>query len=205
MKKMLLVLTFFAANLSIAGFNWNIEQLASQLGYRNYDEFTALTADEKWSVLSYGFTDETDYQDINGHLRYGDNYDLYNQTTESVSKLIIDIYSTANKLPRIPKGLIVYRGFKLKWRKNKCFSKGEILKDKAFTSTTLNKKIANHFAFNKESGKGVLLTLQLSSAQKGILITENNEDEVLLMPNREITITHSYEKEGKCYTKAVLR
>jgi hypothetical protein len=200
-------LVFFlliGAYSSFANSTWNSKSLADYLGYTNYSEVSHLSSNESWAILAYGFTDETDYQDINGYLRYGKEYALYNQTESSVSKLINDVKSAARKLPKMPKGLVVYRGFKLNWRNGKCFKVGEIISDKAFTSSTLDKKIAKHFAFNKESGKGAFLTIELASKQTGILITENEEAEVLLMPNRKITITESFEKDSKCFSKGYL-
>lgn len=205
MKNIILVLLFIGSFSAFANLNWSTEELADHLGYMNYADVGTLTNDEKWAVSAYGFTDETGYQDINGYLRYGDSYDLYNQTKDSVTKLIRDIFSTANKLPRIPKGLVVYRGFRLNFRKNKCFQKGEILTDKTFTSTTLSQKVANHFAFKRGSGKGAFLKLKIVSEQKGILITEYNEAEVLLIPNRKISITSSYEKDDKCFAEGELK
>jgi hypothetical protein len=181
-----------------------VEDLSKHLGYKNYSDVKSLTQEEAWSVMSYGFTEETDYQDINGYLRFGDQFELYNQTVSSVTKLINDIYSAASKLPKIPSGLIVYRGFQLTWRNGECFKAGEIVSDKAFTSTTLDTKIAHHFAFEKESGNGALLTLELASDQDGILITEYDEAEVLLMPNRKITIIESHKEGNKCLAKGRL-
>ncbi len=206
MKKLLtiLILSALFSISTVASSNWNVAQLTDHLGYHNYSEVQELTEDENWAIMAYGFTDETDYQDMNGYLRYGSDYDLYNQTEASVTKLINDVISAATKLPRIPKGLVVYRGFKLSWREDRCFSKGEVIPDKAFTSSTLNKRIAKHFAFKKGSGKGAFLTIELSSNQKGILITENDESEVLLMPGRKMTITDGHESNGKCFATATL-
>lgn len=203
MKMILLCLIITGSFSSFA--SMDLIGLSGQLEYSNYSEVESLSSDERWAVLAYGFTDETDYEDINGYLRHGDNYEFYNQTKESVTKLIKDIQSVANKLPEIAKGLVVFRGFKLKWRNDKCFIKGEEITDKAFISTTLNKKIAEHFAFKKGSGKGAFLTLKLRVSQRGILITENNEDEILLMPNRTIKITNSREVDGKCFAEGELK
>ncbi len=178
--------------------------LQDHLGYRNYSEVATLTEDENWAIMSYGFTDEVDYQDINGFLRFGVNYDLYNQSVSSVTKLIEHIKSAADKLPRMPKNLITYRGLKLKWREDRCFIKGEVLQDPAFLSTTLKLSTARHFAFYKQSGKGALLTISLSNEKRGILISENNENEVLFMPNTSLTITSSFIKNGECYAFAHL-
>jgi len=203
LKKLLLLFALISIT-SFASLDWNIERLQSHLGYGEYSEVKELNSDEAWAILAYGFTDETDYQDMNGYLRHGSDYKLYNQTEKSVKKLIDDIISAAEKLPRMPVGLIAYRGFKLKWRNDKCFSTGEVISDKAFNSMTLNKKIANHFAFKKETGKGAFLTLELGSSKKGIMIIENDEDEVLLMPGLNIKITKSFEEEGKCFAEGLV-
>ena len=204
MKKVLLVFISILSFTSIASLNWSTEQLSDSLAYENYDEVKSLSEDEKWAVLAYGFTDEVDYQDMNGFRREGEKYNLFNHNPKSVQKLIDDVISSALKLPQIPKGLIVYRGFKLAWRDGKCFVKGEIIQDKAFTSTTLSKKIANHFAFNRGEGKGAFLKLEIKEKQHGILITENDEDEVLLMPSRKISVTKAEVKDDKCFVEGFI-
>lgn len=204
MKNFALVLLFIFSQSLLAQTPMTMAQLTKHLGYSNYAESEKLTDDESWAIMAYTFTDETDYKDMNGYLRFGENYDLYNQTPKSVQKLIDDVISGMHKFPKIPKNVKLYRGTTLKYRGNKCFTQGEKLDEKAFLSTSLSKKVAKHFAFSMNSGKGALLTLKLNSQQTGLLITENNEAEILFPPGKKITITSSGEVNGKCYAEGVI-
>ena len=73
-------------------------------------------------------------------------------------------------------------------------------------STTLSKKTAIHFAFNITSGKGALLSLKVGSKnQKAILISENDEEEVLLPPKKVIHILNSKIVKGKSYSYGIIK
>mgnify|MGYP000483541321 CR=1 FL=1 len=87
----LLLLVFCNSAFAVEAFTLSFEELSSKLGYANYTENNELSSDQNWSISAYTFNEETDYQDINGYLRFGDDFDLYNQTIKSVTKLINDL------------------------------------------------------------------------------------------------------------------
>jgi len=172
-----------------------------RLGYSDYNEMEEiLSPDEFWSILSYTFTDETVYVDINGYLRFGEKYDLYNMTLEEVRKFVADLKSAFTKFPELPQNLLTYRGVKLSYRSGMCFNVGEQWVEKGLLSTSLNLKTAEHFAFKKKSEiPGALLKLVVASPnQNAILINENNEKEVLMPPGQSITITGVNRNGGRC-------
>jgi hypothetical protein len=201
MKYLFLLIFVFCNNaLAVEPFTLSFEELSSKLGYANYTENEELSSDQNWSISAYTFNEETDYQDINGYLRFGDDYDLYNQTVKSVTKLINDLNSTFRMFPTLPQGLTVFRGTRLNYRGNKCFYKGEVVENKSFLSTTLSKHVANHFAFARGDGMGAVLTLIIKSkSQEAILISENDEHEVLLPHGTSFTITKSEVINDECF------
>lgn len=200
MKKLFLLLIVFSSSVfAIEPFSLTFEELSLKLGYSNYTDNTQLSGDQNWSISAYTFNEEVDYQDMNGFLRFGSDFDLYNQTTASVTKLINDLNSSFLLFPTLPQGLTVFRGTRLGYRDNKCFEKGEVITNKSFLSTTLSNRVANHFAFVKGSGMGAVLSLVIKTKnQHAILISENDEHEVLLPSGTKFIITSSTLVNDEC-------
>ncbi len=203
MKFLTLVSLFFTFPI-FAEFNWNEVKLSEYLGYSNYANSSKLSKRQKFAIQYYAHLDETVYLDINAYLRGTKTEFNYYDYPHQVQTDVNDIKEAASILPLIPKGLVLYRGIGLDWRDNKCFEAGETIEDKAFLSTSLYKRDANYYAFERLARPGALITLTLMSDQKGILISENNEGEILLMPDRKIQVTESIQIDGRCYVNGVL-
>jgi hypothetical protein len=200
MNKYLLFLAIFSSSVfAVEPFTLSFDELSKKLGYSNYTENEKLSTDQSWSISAYTFNEEVDYQDINGFLRSGTDYELYNQSIASVTKLINDLNSSFLLYPTLPQGLTVFRGTRLSYRGNKCFEKGEVISNKSFLSTTLSNRVADHFAFIEGSGMGAVLSLVINSKkQKAILISENNEHEVLLPSGTKFIIIRSTLINDQC-------
>ncbi len=167
----------------------------------NFKEFEAkLTKTEADKLANYGWFD---YKAINSHLR---GLELPNNAPDvKTIKESIKNIDKAIKKGNIPQNINVFRGFGIK---NKTEIKvNQILKDKAFSSVSLDKKIAERFyrAAKEDGFKPVLMEILLPKGLNAAYLenlSKMREVELLLERNTSFEILSVKEKSGVIYAKA---
>lgn len=163
---------------------YNYDELYSALNYQAIEE-TVRNSDQMDSLNQYVYSFDSYYQEINDYLRYyPGKYNWYGIGPRDARKYIKDINFLIKNHPTLPKDLTLFRGLDLTWRKNKPFQIGEKFSDKAFTSTSLNLKIAEEFASqeretSKNSEKALFVMYFANPLQKGILVSKDEEEVIL--------------------------
>lgn len=158
----------------------SFKKLSSQMGYViSEEEAGPLTEEEHYSLRSYISTEDAVYREINNFLRfYPAKYEWYGNSPEDTKVLVSNIDNAIQKVPLLPKDLVLFRGLTLGWRRNKPFALQEEYLDKAYTSTSTSIIVANKFT-GKVPKRSALFTMYFNEASRGILISEF-EDEVIL-------------------------
>lgn len=153
------------------------QELATKLGYhRNIFENQMLSEEERFSLASYISYDDPLYEDVNGYHRGTTTEFWYFRELSEIDQQIKLMDQSFNKVPHLPKDLVLFRGQTLGYRKDRPFENGEIFTDKAYWSTTTRPKNAEVFA----GTSGVLFIVYSGQKKfKGIVLNET-ENEVLL-------------------------
>lgn len=151
--------------------------LYRDLGYS--DSLFGATDDELLSLRTYTDTSDTFYAEINSFLRfYPKPYPWYGIGPEQARELVAGLDRIIDRAPVLPHDLILFRGLSLSWRPN--LQPGEEFEDRAYVSTSTARQVAERFARKADHSKVLFVLYFGNESQKGILIDEYGEDEVLL-------------------------
>jgi hypothetical protein len=190
MKTKLLSLLFFVTlSFSAAALEYktyDFQKLSQTLGYPDRSYFGS-TESEIIDLDTYTSTEDTYYIEINGYLRnFPIKYSWNGIGPETAKGIVGSINKIIERVPVIPNDLILFRGIDLKFRNQESYKIGEEIIEKGFLSTSTTFDIA--YEFTKDNGsknpvrtkKAILVLYQENDSQeKGILIDEQSEDEVL--------------------------
>ena len=165
---------------------YDFKTLYRSLGYPDPAYFGS-TPDEVEDVHTYTGKNDAIYQEINGYLRfYPGEYDWYGISPESAKIIVQHIDNVLARVPSLPRDLILFRGVGLRFRGNKGYEVNEEFLEKGYSSTSTSFKVARYFAIGGSEGEGVgsknavLVIYQNSADTQGILVAEQDEDEVIL-------------------------
>lgn len=178
---------------------YDFKNLKATLGYSQNSWFGA-TQEEIQSLEDYTNKQEEYYAEINLFLRfYPKPYEWYGKGPEQAKVDVQNIDNIFTRVPDLPTDLILFRGVRLDWKKNKSFKIGETFLDKAFISTSTNIKIADEFTYGDTDNGAAIYVLYFNQPHsKGILI-DQGEDEVLLQHGQKFKVMDKTVTDDKTF------
>ncbi|MGZ6473290.1 MAG: ADP-ribosyltransferase [Bdellovibrio sp.] len=178
---------------------YDFRTLQYKLKYVGYSWFGA-TEKEAGSLEDYINKHEEYYTEINRYLRfYPEPYEWYGKSPEDAEVDVRNIDNIFKRVPDLPSDIILFRGIRLDWKKNKSFEVGEIFTDKAFVSTSTDLKIADQFTYGDTENGASIYVLYFNQPQaKGILI-DQGEDEVLLQHDQTFKVMDKNTSRDKTF------
>lgn len=154
--------------------------------FENY--MNSLSKEKRESILAYK---GTAFGDVNRFLRKRPST-FRDDEVVKIKNLIDLIDSAIDKGPSIPKNIVLFRGMSVKKTSSNAFAaakKGDIINDKAFTSTSLSVRTAMNFIHmhsmtNDRDSLGILQVIHIKEANRRGLYIEGqsieSESEVLI-------------------------
>lgn len=156
------------------------QKLEKKLGYSGMDSI-----EERVSPMAFRALDDYKsifYSTMNSFLR-SSKYNLSNLpvSTELMRTHLLD--TIFYNFPALPENLILFRGSSLGYRKNQPYRAEEIFTEFSYVSTSADIKVAESFShsINKDdNGQVMALYFQKGLIQKGLVLCDEKESEVLL-------------------------
>jgi hypothetical protein len=176
--KIFILLLLLSFNLQAAT---TFKSLYKSLGYT--DAYFGATEQELSALEDYISTQNPTYKEINGYLRnWPKPYEWYGTSPEQAKVIVQNLDHLFERVPFLPKNLLLHRGLSLQYRKTNLEIDDEFNDEKGYVSTSMSYTIAEGFAIrvNARNRAQAIFTIYSNSDQtKGILI-DKGESEVLL-------------------------
>jgi len=189
-KKILTLFVLALSQTAQAG-TYDFKKLHHDLGYEETSNYFGASPEAIDDLSQYTDKFEDYFAQINGYLRfYPHDYEWSGVGPNEAKIMVSKIDEIFIKIPPLPSDIILFRGLTMQWHHDLPFEIGEEYEDKAYISTTTTKSIAEYFGngMNKDEQKekGTVLALYFNSPEsKGILIDQENEDEVMLQHDQK--------------------